>query len=276
MGFLYVFDNYNDDEKTIINQNLISKKTKLDIIRKIEPSFFLPYAGFFKELPSRDSYIFKNNTKLKISDYLKLIPEKVKLLDVDKYQIFNFNGNTLADQSIDKKDKIIDLDPGNYVDRLKKKFQKIDQNKITKYFTESLFNKDLNLIIYLTNDDFNQTYESINVIFSQTKEQKPKVIFNIKENAKDVFEKFNINTIEIKVRKEAFLNVINNKLPWEDFLIGFQCRIKRYPNVYNVGFWYHFSNIYVRKTFFRKREIECFQCEKIFQNLNLNEETLSN
>ena len=92
------------------------------------------------KLPSRDSYIFKNNTKLKISDYLKLIPEKVKLLDVDKYQIFNFNGNTLADQSIDKKDKIIDLDPGNYVDRLKKKFQKIDQNKITKYF-ESLFNR---------------------------------------------------------------------------------------------------------------------------------------
>ena len=125
-GFPLCFDNYNDDEKkTIINQNLISlKKTKLDIIRKIEPSFFLPYAGFFKELPSRDSYIFKNNTKLKISDYLKLIPEKVKLLDVDKYQIFNFNGNTLADQSIDKKDKIIDLDPGNYVDRLKKKFQK--------------------------------------------------------------------------------------------------------------------------------------------------------
>ena len=33
-------------------------------------------------------------------------------------------------------------------------------------------------------------------------------------------------------------------LPWEDLLIGFQTKIKRFQDIYNVDFWYHFTNIY--------------------------------
>ena len=57
-------------------------------------------------------------------------------------------------------------------------------------------------------------------------------------------------------------------LPWEDLLIGFQARIKRYPDVYNVDFWYHFTNIYVKKT--RKSSItQCNYCIRVMQSLNV-------
>ena len=39
----------------------------------------------------------------------------------------------------------------------------------------------------------------------------------------------------LKIRKESFLNTVYNKLPWEDLLIGFQCKVLRNPNVYNVN-----------------------------------------
>jgi hypothetical protein len=31
----------------------------------------------------------------------------------------------------------------------------------------------------------------------------------------------------------------------EDLSIGFQCRIDRDPDIYNVIFWDHFTNVYI-------------------------------
>jgi hypothetical protein len=53
------------------------------------------------------------------------------------------------------------------------------------------------------------------------------------------------NLLHIKVRQDSFLWVVNNRMPWEDLSIGFQCRIDRVPDVYNVYFWNHFTNVYI-------------------------------
>ena len=39
--------------------------------------------------------------------------------------------------------------------------------------------------------------------------------------------------------------VLKNNLPFEDLLIGFQCKIDRVPDYYNVNFWNHFTNVYI-------------------------------
>jgi hypothetical protein len=51
--------------------------------------------------------------------------------------------------------------------------------------------------------------------------------------------------LHIKIRKDSFSWVINNKMPWEDLSIGFQCKIDRNPDIYNVDFWDHFTNNYI-------------------------------
>ena len=70
----------------------------------------------------------------------------------------------------------------------------------------------------------------------------------------------------IKVRKDSFFNTIINKLPWEDLLIGFQCKINRKPNIYNNDFWYHFTNLYIDNVNFRF-ENPCNQCDRLLQSI---------
>ena len=58
---------------------------------------------------------------------------------------------------------------------------------------------------------------------------------------------------------------IYNKIPREDFSIGFQIRINRSPNTYESKFWYHFTNNYIGKKDFRS-SIYCGSCTLINHN----------
>ena len=75
------------------------------------------------------------------------------------------------------------------------------------------------------------------------------------------------NFLYLKIRKEAFLNTIYNKKPWEDISIGFQMRQFRKPNIYNSKFWFHFSNNYVSKKYV-KSITDCSSCNTIKQDLD--------
>ena len=69
----------------------------------------------------------------------------------------------------------------------------------------------------------------------------------------------------IKVRVESLMHVIKNYLPWEDLTIGFQCRIQRFPDVYESDFWYFFTNVYVNKINIRYSS-DCGSCKLIDQS----------
>jgi len=43
--------------------------------------------------------------------------------------------------------------------------------------------------------------------------------------------------LRIKVRKNSFDWVLKNNAPFEDLSIGFQYKIDRVPDIYNVNFW---------------------------------------
>ena len=56
----------------------------------------------------------------------------------------------------------------------------------------------------------------------------------------------------ITTQAESLANIIKNMDSWENLVIGFECMVYRIPNVYNVKFWHHFSNIYVKDKFSKK------------------------
>ena len=80
---------------------------------------------------------------------------------------------------------------------------------------------------------------------------------------------------ETKIRKESFLNTLYNKLPWEDLLIGFQCKVLRNPNVYNVYFWNHFTNKYITSKHVRVNS-DCNSCLKLIDYFDQNTYQTSN
>ena len=233
----------------------------------------MPYAGFFSEKLQRDKKIYKYNNKNSIDDYENFCElNKIKLLNVCKNDIYEFYGAKLKNQKNIKIHYTKDLSPKKYLDYFKKGFNKIDEVYIEKYFLNSNFKDDLLLYICLTDDNFKSLNINFLINFS-----KNKISFKKIPKFKRSFlnKDQNLKKLVLKVRKESFLNTIYNKLPWEDLSIGFQCKILRNPNLYNVNFWHHFTNTYITSANVRS-VTDCLTCDslsqyfdnQIHQNLN--------
>tara|TARA_B100000795_G_scaffold259839_1_gene235157 strand:- start:42 stop:1517 length:1476 start_codon:yes stop_codon:yes gene_type:complete len=261
-GYPLMFDNYKFEEKLKIslkNKNFVKMKI-YNQLKKISPNYYMPYAGFFKEKLKRDEKILKYNDKNSIDDYSKFCElNKTELLNVLKDDVYQFNGIKLISKKNIDIQKTKDLSPERYLEYYKKEFVKIDEKYIKEYFLKSNFKDNLLLYIVLTDDNFKELNKNYLINFS-----KSQISFSkISKFTKSFLKKdLNYKKLVLKVRKESFLNTIYNKLPWEDLSIGFQCKILRNPNLYNVNFWHHFTNIYT--TSINVRSVtECSSCESL-------------
>ena len=261
-GYPLMFDNYKLEEQLKISlkyKNFL-KMTVYNSLKKMSPDYFMPYAGFFSEKLKRDKKILKYNQKNSINDYFKFCElHKIELLNVLKNDVFKFNGIKLINKENLNIQFAKDLKPEKYLEYYKKEFKKIDENYIEDYFCKSNFKDNLILYICLTDDNFKSLNKNYLINFS-----KNKISFRkISKFSKSVLKKNpNLKKLVLKVREESFLNTVYNKLPWEDLSIGFQCKVLRNPNLYNVNFWHHFTNIYV--TSINVRSItNCTSCESL-------------
>jgi CMP-N-acetylneuraminate monooxygenase len=276
-GYPLMFDNYKLSEqiKISIKSKNFGKIKLFDRLKKMLPNYFMPYAGFFSEKLKRDKKILKYNQKNTIQDYIKICEDnKIELLDVFKNDTFKFNGTKLVNKRNADIQLAEDLKPELYLNYYKKQYGVIDENYIKEYFLKSNFKDSLLLYICLTDDDFKPLNKNYLINFSKN----PILFSKSVKFKKNFFKKdSNLKKLLLKIRKESFLNTIYNKLPWEDLSIGFQCKILRNPNVYNVDFWYHFTNIYT--TSINVRSVtKCASCDslshyfdnEIHQNLKIS------
>ena len=122
----------------------------------------------------------------------------------------------------------------------------------------------MTLYIALTDDNF----ASLNIYYKIDFSDK-KILFDklLNFNETDIFKNPKNKILFLKVRKESFLNTLYNKLPWEDLSIGFQCKVLRKPNEYNVEFWHHFTNIYITDKNVRA-STKCNSCVKLTDYFN--------
>lgn len=268
-GYPLMFENFSDKEKKRIielNKNF-TKSIKLKNINKIKPKYFLPYAGFFSEKMERDKKIKKMNKKNNIENYYEFCERlNIKILNVEKKDCFEFNNSRLIKEKKEIKLFFKDINKNSYLKNFKKEFNSLNINYLKNYFYNSNFKDNLLLFLELTDDNFKSIKKTFLIDFS-----KPKVEFKVFSNLN--FEKMYNNLITkkkklyIKVRKESFLATIYKKQPWEDLLIGFQCKILRQPNIYNAKFWFHFTNKYISEKRV-KAKIECNNCDSIMQTVD--------
>ena len=256
-GYPLNCENYKleDRIKMLNTDRKFIKQTKNKYLQKIKPKFFLPYAGFFKEVLKRDEIYIKYNKKNQVSDYKNFCKKlDIQLLDVEVKSIFNFDKNKKVKSDSYTGQYHIDIGEENYLKYFKEKYQKIDLDYIKNYFKKSRFNDNSTLFISLTDDNFENSKINFRIDF------KKKIIFSILENEYlDKSLKIEDNYLHMKVRKESFLNTVYNKRSWEDISIGFQNRQFRKPNTYNSKFWFHFSNIYVNKKYVQSKT-DCSSC----------------
>lgn len=276
-GFPLCFENYNEDEKErIIKRNLKAQFSMvLNLINKTNPKYFMPYAGSFSEYARRDNYILKNNKKNDISEIDNLFKKnlkKTKIIDYNLKDTLFYKKGSLEPQllNLNTEKEIYKLNEeyiSKYIAQSKDSVDKSNIDKIIKkYFIKSNFQDNLILLLVPTNDNFKTHRNYYLIDFTNIKTQF-KIIS--KKEYKNFYENFNEKNkklLILKVRTEAIINTINNKLPFEDLLIGFQCRVKRKPNVYNNKFWYHFTNKYIDGANFRY-DNPCGSCEVLLQKI---------
>jgi CMP-N-acetylneuraminate monooxygenase len=264
-GYPLNCENYElkDRVKMLDNDRKFIRKTKYKYLEKIKPKFFLPYAGFFKEVLKRDEVYIKYNKKNIVKDYKNFCKKlDIEILDVEENTIFNFKRNKNIKFESYKGKYYMDINENDYLEYFKEKYKKIDLNYIKNYFENSKFHDDSILFISLTDDNFenNDCYFQINF----TK----KITFTILEieSLNKLLQSKN-NYLFMKIRKESFLNTIYNKRSWEDISIGFQNKQFRKPNTYNNKFWFHFSNVYVSNKYVQSRT-DCSNCTLLNQDIH--------
>ena len=121
-GYPLMFENYkfNDQLKIAKKDKNFLKNKVYNNLRKINPTFYMPYAGFFEEKLKRDFRVKKNNQKNSVNDYSNFCKKNnIKLLDVKKNDLYNFKGNKLVNSSIIDKENTKDLKEEIYLDYFK-------------------------------------------------------------------------------------------------------------------------------------------------------------
>ncbi len=262
-GYPLMFENYTKQErkKILEKEKLIIKNFKYKTIKEIQPKYFIPYASYFEEKLIRDKEIKKMNKKNTVNDYKSLTKNmKINILEIPKYDLFEFKNHRLVSYTNIKSLPTKDLKPEKYLSYFKNNYALFDLEYIKYYFKNSKFCDQLILIINLVDDNFDSSFEKFLIDFSSSK-----IIFKkLNEvNFVKIKNKYkNKKILYLKCRKESFLHTVYNMNPWEDLLIGFQCKVKRFPNSYNINFWNHFTNIYIKSKNIRKIN-NCNSCEKI-------------
>ncbi len=199
-GYPLNCENYSleDRKKMILIDKNFIKQTKYKYIKKIKPSYFLPYAGFFREKLKRDEMYIKYNKKNETKDYNEICKKyNVKLLNTEKLNIFEFNGKNSCKSSSYKGKFFKDLNTNKYLSYFIKKYQEIDYDYIKEYFLNSKFHDDSKLYISLTNDNFETINNNFKIIFSK------KIEFSLLK--KDILDciKNDDNYLYLKIRKRS-------------------------------------------------------------------------
>lgn len=263
-GYPLIYDNLNEQEKfKIIKRNKNSiKASVINYIKHTSPSYYLPYAGMFKEKASRDEYILSNNIKNSVSDYSEIcnrynvtliVPDKNVSIFFDKNNVMNLEKN----YSVQIHEHPID----HYINGSKKEFI-YNAYEILEYFYKSGFNSNQVVQIIPTDDDFK--YSNKDIVYYDFELSEGRIIEK-KELKKELKGK---RLMTVNVREEAIAFLIKNKLPWEDLTIGFQARITRIPDSYESEFWYYFTNVFVSEENYRYSPL-CGNCSIINQNKGL-------
>ena len=264
-GFPLCFGNYDEAEKARItarNRSAVRHSVN-KYIDATEPAFYAPYAGFFKEDPGRDGYVASRNKKNSVSDIGRLVAERgVDFINSVETRSFTFRGMDLVGQR-EIPLAPVEYDPAVWYEQSARTYADVSDDEMAAYFGGAKFSDTLILYLDLCSGDFESLGRTFEIDFRGDEvccsriERRPTL--------EDIRIDDGTRRIVLNVRTAAFGRIVREFLPWEDFMIGFQARLLRWPNVYNSQMWYYFTNEYIAD-FARKAAFDCGQsCVRLDQ-----------
>jgi CMP-N-acetylneuraminate monooxygenase len=266
-GYPLCFERYGQEEKDAViarNRNAILSVVD-EYVSVCDPLAYMPYAGYFMEYAARDSYIRTHNRKNSAADAIAYVTRKHEdLLGIDPTvtdQIFWRDG--AFETSASHRAPLAEVNTAfadHWMSRIDVPRAAYDAGVVSRYFAGSGFRDSLILYLVPTDDDFCPIQDAEGFIIDFRK--GPSVIPCA--SAGDVDEQYvqdapdssaELRRMRIRIRIGSLMRLAADGLPWEDALIGFQCRMHRTPDIYNSRFWFHFTNSYIGEKALSRRVI---------------------
>jgi CMP-N-acetylneuraminate monooxygenase len=238
-GYPLCFDIYPPEMKRAISerQRLSHRTMLIEYARVTKPRAYMPYAGFFIEAAVRDRFIFDNNRKNSVDEALRAVravsPKTVTVNPLETEAV-TISKTAIEPNAIDLP-RLYPVDAAyveSYLERHRDVFPALSSDEIIDYFVRSGFRDDLCLFLIPSDDDFQPVGDAVRVDFSAERPRAQAV------PAADALRQYDAWPIEggtrvkcLKVRVESLSQVISNRMPLEDLLIGFQCRVQRKPDI---------------------------------------------
>ena len=249
-GYPWCFDHYDENTRQMIadKRRLSVKNSILKYIKACQPKVYMPYAGYFSESARRDKYIKNNNIKNSVDDIKKLIDEyypDIVYYDPGQYEQISLGQD--IKMSAANTNRTEEISP-HVIDAYLQKETMPDLTALidqaSEYFSACDFKDQLYLYLIPCHDDFSPLSKGLIINFDGDTDiscDNSAAIISHYEKQPE-----HCRHLCIKVRAAQLWQVIKYYQSWEQLSIGFHCRIKRKPDIYNSDFWYHFSNIYIQ------------------------------
>ncbi|WJW74644.1 MBL fold metallo-hydrolase [Thiohalobacter sp. IOR34] len=252
-GFPWCFEHLSLEERVAIGQRFKGAVRGLaaGYVRETRPRAYMPYAGYFTEAASRDSFIRQYNTKNspdEIRELMSRVAPAMKFIDPRESDSISFDGKAGISTSKVELDPLYRIDDDyvqGYIDAEAEGIEHYALEDIRDYFLASGFRDDLLVYVQPSTDDFQPLGDGLRINFSA---DRPRVEIMSPMDLAEEYRRADSEgprQLMIRVRRDPLWQVVSKGLPWEDLSIGFQCRVERKPDVYNSDFWFHFTNVYI-------------------------------
>jgi len=228
-------DLYSDEEiEKLVARNRAAVLARLrETLRSVNPSYFIPFAGYFVEAHPGDEDIRLRNGKNSPERAIDLaesfegtrgwLPHPGATLDVATG--VSEGAEYVKRNSWDNEFSIYlpPVDDSLNFTPLK------DVKGLQKYFAWVGFTGDLVLHVIESDEYLKETLREFYVDFRDVSVKLMKPVGQFRY-------------LRMKVRATSFRYVLKNGEPWEEISIGFQGRFFREPDRYNYDFWDHMQN----------------------------------
>lgn len=220
-----------------------------EYINATNPKLYAPYAGFFTSRAPRDAFVREHNKKMSADDLLAQISRShpdLAVWNVTKTPVAEFREG-VARVSGGGNEPAGAEDTDGPIAAMVAEAAGFSLDAVSTYFRDSGFGDQFVLYLMICDADFREVTDGLRIDFTGDRvavETVPKGRIEAQYDASE--ESAAPRRKLIKIRREALWQLVRHNMPWEEAMIGFQCRFKRKPDVYNHKFWHHFSKVYAQ------------------------------
>lgn len=251
-GYPWCFEDLGMDSRKAYDQryrkgNIVLSKKYIEYAR---PKNYMPYAGFNQPFANRDSFIKDNLTRNTSTEIIESVLQdcpQVNCIDPLEHDLLRFEGGRLCSKESVNKPLLYIQDQifcEKYIVEERKRAEDFDIELIRRYFLDCEFVDNLIVYVQPCEDEFDAFGEGLMIDFSNQKCRVERMTACVLRKEYDTAGSMK-RKLFISVRYMPLWTVIGRGLPWEELMVGYQCKIWRKPDVYNSDFWFYFTNNYI-------------------------------